>query len=196
MSDDPGEITKLLRRWQTGDKEAEALLFALLMPDLRKIARYCFRGERPGHLLQPTVLVNEAFLRLVKVRKIEWADRGHFLALAARIMRRYLIDHARSQPNVMFLPMDGLPERILSSRKPVDLAIAIDALLDELEAESRQKCAVVELKFFMGLTDPEAAAALNMELRTLQREWHRARTWLFQRLSSEKCKTAPSATNS
>jgi RNA polymerase sigma-70 factor (ECF subfamily) len=195
MSGDPGEITILLRRWRTGDREAEETLFALLMPELRKIARYCFRGERPGHLLQPTVLINEAFIRLVKVKKIDWADRGHFLRLAARMMRRYLIDHARSRPNAAFLPLDGLPEQILSSRKPVELAIAVDVLLDELEVESRQRCAVVELKFFMGLTDDEAAAALNLELRTLQREWQRARIWLFERLSAEKCKAAPSATN-
>ncbi|MGC2111056.1 MAG: ECF-type sigma factor [Candidatus Korobacteraceae bacterium] len=195
MEGNPGEITKLLQRWRTGDREAESTLFALLMPDLRKIAGHCFRGERPGHILQPTALVNEAFLRLAKVKKIEWADRGHFLALAARVMRRYLIDHARSQPSVKFLPMEGLPEPIARGRTPIELAIAIDGLLDQLESESHQRCAIVELKFFLGLTDSEAADALNLKLHTLQREWHRARVWLFERLSTESWKAASIATN-
>lgn len=196
MQEGPGEITLLLKRWRSGDREAEAALFTMLMPDLRKIARHCFRGERPGHLLQPTVLVNEAFLRLVRLQKIDWADRGHFLALSARVMRRYLIDHARAQGHAKFLAMDEIPEQLLSSRAPAELAIAIDTLLEEMEKESRRRCAVVELKFFMGLTDAEAATALGLELRTLQREWQRARVWLFQRLSAESCKAASSGTNS
>ena len=185
MEGDPGEITILLKQWRTGDPAAESKLFELLMPDLRKIARNCFRGERSGHTLQPTALVNEAFLRLAKTKNIDWQDRGHFLALAARVMRRYLIDHARSQPSVLFLPMEGLPERILGSHTPLEFAIAIDTLLDELEKESQQRRAVVELKFFLGLTDEETAEALNLTLRTVQREWHRARRWLFERLTKE-----------
>src|ERR1035437_2217106 len=155
------------------------------MPDLRKIAGHCFRRERPGHTLQPTALVNEAFLRLANAKNIDWQDRGHFLALSARVMRRYLIDHARSRPSVKFLPMEGLPERVLGSHTPLELAIAIDRLLDALETESHQRCAVVELKFFLGLTDSEAADALSLKLHTLQREWHRARVWLFERLRAE-----------
>ena len=186
MEDSPGEITILLEQWRGGDRAAESKLFELLIPDLRKIARNCFRGERPGHTLQPTALVNEAFLRLAKAKNIDWQDRGHFLALSARVMRRYLIDHARSQPSVLFLPMDGLPERILGSHTPLELSIAIDTLLDELEQESHQRRAVVELKFFLGLTDEEAAEALNLPLRTVQREWHRARRWLFERLTTKE----------
>lgn len=195
MDGDPGDVTVLLRQWRAGDREAESKLFRLLMPDLRKIAAHCFRGERPGHTLQPTALVNEAFLRLAKVKKIEWADRRHFLALAARVMRRYLIDHARSKPSVIFVPIEGLSERILGSRTPVDLAVAISALLDELETESPQRCAIVEMKFFLGLTDSEAAEALTLKLHTLQREWHRARVWLFERLSAEPCKAASNTTS-
>jgi DNA-directed RNA polymerase specialized sigma24 family protein len=100
-------------------------------------------------------------------------------------MRRYLIDHARSRPSVEFLPMEGLPERILGSYTRLELAIAVDALLDELEIQSHQRRAVVELKFFLGLTDAEAADALNLSLHTFQREWYRARRWLFQRLTAE-----------
>jgi RNA polymerase sigma factor (TIGR02999 family) len=184
MGPDSGEITQLLRQWRTGDRQVEDKLFELLLPDLRKIAGRCFRAERPGHTLQPTALVNEAFLRLAKNNQIEWQDRGHFLAISARVMRRYLIDHARGRPNIVFLPLEGLPERVLGTHTPLELTIAIDSLLDELETESHQRRAVVELKFFLGLTDPEAAEALHLTLHTLQREWYRARLWLFERLSA------------
>ncbi len=185
MASGPGEITQLLQQWRAGDSNAESELFTLLMPDLRKIAGGCFRGERLGHTLQPTALVNEAFIRLVRAKNIDWRDRGHFFALAARIMRRYLIDHARAQPSVQFLPMDRSLHRILGRRTPLELAITIDRLLDELEKESSEWRSVVELKFFLGMTDEEAADALNLKLHTLQRQWHRARLWLFQRLSGE-----------
>ena len=190
MADQPGEVTILLHRWQEGDKEAESQLFAILMPELRKIAGYCFRGERPGHTIQPTALVNEAFLRLVAAKNIDWKDRGHFLAIAARMMRRLLIDHARSRPTVQFTPMEGLPERILGNHTPLELAIALDILLDELEAESRQKRTIVDLKNIVGLTDPEVAKVLNISLRTVQREWHDARIWLFKRMSAGGWKAA------
>ena len=158
---DPGEITLLLQQWRTGDGHVGDRLFELLMPDLRKIAGRCFRGERHGHTLQPTALINEAFLRLARNNNIDWQDRGHFLAISARVMRRYLIDHARPM-RVDFLPLEGLPERIAGTRTPLELAITIDALLDELEKESQQRREVVELKFFLGLTDPETADALNL----------------------------------
>jgi DNA-directed RNA polymerase specialized sigma24 family protein len=100
-------------------------------------------------------------------------------------MRHYLIDHARARPSIVFLPMEGLPERVLGTQTPIDLAITVDALLEELEKESPQRREIVELKFFLGLTDPEAAEALNLTLHTLQREWYRARRWLFERLTAE-----------
>jgi RNA polymerase sigma-70 factor (ECF subfamily) len=185
MTSNPGEVTFLLQQWRAGDARAESALFELLLPDLRRIAGCCFRGERAGHTLQPTALVNEAFVRLARARNIDWRDRGHFFALAARIMRRYLIDHARAQPSVQFLPMEGFPERVLGRRTSLELAITVDGLLNELEKESRQRRAVVELKFFLGMTDEEAADALNLRLHTLQREWHRARLWLYQRLDGQ-----------
>jgi RNA polymerase sigma-70 factor (ECF subfamily) len=178
----PGGITLLLQQWRAGDARAESRLFELLMPDLRRIANRYFRRERPGHTLQPTALVNEAFLRLATAKNIDWQDRGHFFALAATIMRRYLIDHARAKPSVVFLPMEGLPEHFLGEHSQLELAVAVDTLLNELEKESHQQRAVVELKFFLGLTDNEAADALGLTLHTFQREWYRARTWLFARL--------------
>jgi len=181
-----GSVTELLQKWRTGDRDAESELFELLMPDLRKIAARCFRGERSGHTLQPTALVNEAFFRLARARNIDWQDRGHFFAIASVIMRRLLIDHARSRPAAELVPMEGLPEGLLASYTPLEQAIAIDVLLDELGKESPQQRKVVELKFSLGLTDEEAADALNMKLRSLQREWFRARKWLFTRLTETR----------
>jgi len=187
MTPGPGEITQLLHQWRTGNRQAESKLFELLMPDLRKIAGHCLRGERPGNSLQTTLLVNEAFLRLVKSKNVDWQDRGHFLAISARIMRRYLIDRARRRPNVSIMPMEGLPERVLGTHTPLEIAIAIDTLLDELQLEFPQRRAVVELKFFLGLSDTEAAEALHLTLHTFQREWYRARRWLFEKLSAGQC---------
>jgi len=184
VTEPPNQITHLLHQWQTGDSAAEAELFDLLMPDLRRLARNFFSRERQGHTLQPTALVNEAFLRLASAKGIDFHDRGHFLAIAARIMRRYLIDHSRGRPGVEIVPMEGIPERVLGDRTPVELALAIDMLLDELGKESPTRRSVVELKFYLGLTDYDAAAALNLSLRSSQREWFVARKWLFERLSA------------
>ena len=143
MEAGPGEITVLLQRWRLGDRDAESRLFELLIPDLRKIAGYCLRGERRGHSMQSTMLVNEAFLRLVNANQIEWQDRAHFLAVAARIMRHYLIDHARHKGSVVFIPMEGLPEPIGRKRSPSDTVIAIDLLLDELKEEAPELCEAI-----------------------------------------------------
>lgn len=186
MAEGRDDITLLLHRWQDGDREAESTLFELLLPDLRTMARRHFRGERAGHTLQPTALVNEAFLRLSRTKHMEWQDRRHFFAIAGRVMRRYLIDHARARPGVEFLAMEGVPERMLAGKSRTELAFAIDVLLDELEKENRQWCTVVELRFFLGLTDEEAAEAMNLAPRTLQREWYRARRWLFERLEARQ----------
>ena len=184
MAESSVGITELLRRWQTGDGEAESRLFEALMPELHAIAARCFRKERPGHTLQPTALVNEAFFRLARAKNIDWQDRGHFFAIASTIMRRLLIDHARSRPDAELLPLDMLPEHVLADATPLEQAIAVDVLLDELGKISPQQRRVVELKFSLGLTDEEAAEALNLKLRSLQREWFRARKWLFERLTA------------
>jgi RNA polymerase sigma factor (TIGR02999 family) len=184
----------LLQRWRAGDRQAESALFELLLPDLRKIARRLFGGERAGHTLQPTALVNEAFLRLAQAKNVEWQDRAHFFAIAGRVMRRFLIDHARARPGAACLPLAGVPERLLAGKSRTDLVLAVDLLLEELEKENPQQCRVVELKFFLGLTDEEAADTLNLSLHTLQREWSRTRRWLFERLDADPCKTR-NATN-
>jgi RNA polymerase sigma-70 factor (ECF subfamily) len=193
VDQNPNQITNLLHQWSTGNNTAESALFDLLMPDLRRLAGHYFSSERAGHTLQPTALVNEAFLRLASAKGVNFQDRGHFLAVAARIMRRYLIDHARGRPGVQIVPMEGLPERVLGNRTPVEIAIAIDTLLEELAKESATRRSVVELKFYLGLTDNEAAESLNLSLRSFQREWFLARRWLFDRLSSEPGKAIPKA---
>ncbi len=195
MEAGPGEITVLLQRWRTGDRNAESRLFELLIPDLRKIAGFCLRGERQGHSMQSTMLVNEAFLRLANANQIDWHDRSHFLAVAARIMRRYLIDHARHKGSVVFIPMEGLPEPMGRKRSPSETALAIDMLLDELKEQSPELCEAVELKFFLGLNDDEAAKILGLPLRTFQRRYQRAKIWLFQRLQCEPTSRGATATN-
>lgn len=191
----PGEVTLLLRDWQSGDHSAESRLFELLLPDLRKIANAHFRRERQGHTLQPTALVNEAFLRLASAKNVNWQDRGHFLAVAARIMRRYLIDLARARPGVAIVPLADFPENARNGRSQLEWAIAIDLLLDEMGRTSPQQRTVVELKFYLGFTDSEAAETLNLPLRSLQREWFLARRWLFERLNADQCKPATNATS-
>jgi RNA polymerase sigma-70 factor (ECF subfamily) len=194
MPEDPGEITLLLRRWRVGDKDAESELLELLAPELRKIAGCCFRRERANHTLQPTAILNEAFLRLAAVKNIEWQDRGHFLALAARVMRRLLIDYARSKPTVQFTPLEDLPEPIQRDRTPREIQITLSSLLSELEAKSPQKRTIVDLKNVLGLRDEEVAEALGLPLRTVQREWHDARVWLFKRMSADGWKQASTQT--
>jgi len=195
MATGPGEITILLQRWRSGDRDAESRLFELLIPDLSKIASHCLRGERQGHSMQSTLLVNEAFLRLAVAKQIDWQNRAHFLAVSARIMRHYLIDRARAKGSVLLLPMDGLPEGLGRKRTPSETAIAIDLLLDELQREAPELCEAVELKFFLGLNDDEAAQVLGLRLRTFQRRYKQAKIWLFQRLNSEPWNRAATVTN-
>jgi RNA polymerase sigma factor (TIGR02999 family) len=185
LSEQNDEITRLLRLWQAGNQEAEAALFELLLPQLHRIAERQFYGERAGHTLQPTALVNEAFLRLSRSKHIDWQDRNHFFAIAARVMRRYLIDHARRKPHVDLVPIDSIPEGLLAGRSRNELAIQMDALLEKLETRNPQWCKVVEMKFYLGLTDEEAAQVLNITLHTLQREWYRARSWLYEQLENK-----------
>jgi RNA polymerase sigma factor (TIGR02999 family) len=163
-------------------------MYERLGPDLKKIAQCYFRRERPGHTLQPTALVNEAFIRLQKARQLDWRDRGHFLAISARIMRRFLIDYARGKHGIKleFPSEEGFPPAVVQQQTPLELAITIDKLLDELGAESPQQRSIVELKYFLGLTDEEVADALDLSLRTMQREWLRARVWLYNKLGGNK----------
>ena len=174
-----GDITQLLQKWREGDRKAEDELFALVLPNLRRLAHYLMKGEREGHSLHPTELVDQVYFRLVAAKDRDWQNRGHFFAIAGRAMRRHLIDHARGRPDAEFVSLDGIQNLLPASGSKLDLAITVDRLLDRLAATKPEWCTLVELKYFLGLTDEEAADTLGIKLRTMQRMWLDVRKWLF-----------------
>jgi RNA polymerase sigma factor (TIGR02999 family) len=177
------DITGLLHRWRDGSVEAENELFQAVMPELRKLARYFMQRERRDHSLHSSDLVDQIYFKLVRAKNRDWQNRRHFFALAGRAMRRFLIDYARSRGKRQFVPLPEVEAALAVDASKADLALTIDKLLDELELTQPELCPVVELKFFLGLTDEEAASALGMKLRTFQRMWQDARQWLFVRFS-------------
>jgi RNA polymerase sigma factor (TIGR02999 family) len=179
-----GEITELLHKWREGDREAENELFTLVLPDLRRLAHYLMKGERKDHTLQPTELVDQIYFRLVGAKDRDWHNRQHFFAIAGRAMRRYLIDYARGHPNAEFVAIEGMENLIPGDSAQVNLALTVDGLLDKLAVANPEWCKLVEVKYFLGLTDEEAAEALGMKLRTMQRTWLEARKWLFEQMES------------
>jgi len=175
------EVTSLLRAWRNGDATAEARLFDLVWPDLRRLAAYFMRRERPDHSLTPTALLNEAYVRLVGARTVEWQDRQHFFAIAARAMRRFLVDYARARHGSRRVKLESdvaMPQ----ASSHLETAILVDAALDALRDQHPDLATIVDFKFFLGMTDQEAADALGWPLRTAQRRWHDARRWLYSRL--------------
>ena len=196
MSPPAGEITRLLHAWSRGDRSVEERLFHLVLPELRNLARALMRRERRNHTLQPTELMNEAYVRLLASRERDWESRRHFLFLASRIMRRLLIDHARARTKPEVVPLISSRDLPPGPAGQIELAIAVDRLLDELEASHPEWCSIVELKYFVGLTDEETSQALGLRLRTMQRQFSDARRWLFERLNPSTCKTKANATNS
>ena len=143
------------------------------------------RRERKDHSMQATALLNEAYLRLAQAKKLEWQDRKHFFAVAARSMRRLLIDHARGRIPAQKVELTELMALLPGPSKQLDEAIAIDTLLKEIEGTHPEWCSIIDLKFFLGFTDEEAAEALGLSLRSLQRQYGDARRWLFERLQTK-----------
>ena len=190
-----GEITQLLHAWSAGDRSVEDHLFRLVLPDLRNLARALMRRERRDHTLEPSALLNEAYVRLLAGRERDWEGRRHFFAVAARIMRRLLIDHARARTKSEILPLDASRDFARGPAGQLELAIAIDTLLDEMQGSHPQWCSLVEMKYFMGLTDEETAELLGLSVRTMQRQFSDARRWLFKRLNPSSCETKANATN-
>jgi RNA polymerase sigma-70 factor, ECF subfamily len=178
-----GEVTRLLNAWATGDRTVENQLFEMVLPDMRVVAQHLMRRERPDHSLQPTALLNEAFLRLFAAKDRDWQNRRHFYAVAARAMRHLLIDHARGRPKGAKIPIEGLEAFLEGRDAQLDEAVAVDALLNQIAETHPQWCSIVELKFFLGFTDEEIADALGIPLRTIQRQYVDARRWLYDRLS-------------
>jgi len=181
------DVTELIRAWQRGEAGALERLLPPLYDELRRVARAYLRRERPGHTLQPTALVHEAYARLAGGRVAAPRDRAHFLALAARLMREILVDHARRRRarkrggTATVIALDeAVPAREVAT---VDL-LALDEALTELNARDPRLCRVVELKFFAGLNIDETAHALQVSAATVERDWTVSRAWLHQRLSS------------
>lgn len=181
-----GEITILLRDWRAGDPAAMDHLFGLVYPQLRQIAGALFRGERPENLLQPTCVVNELFLKLVRQRSLRFEDREHFYSLSARLMRRVLVDHARSEGRQkrdggISVPLEA--DMAWINAKPAEM-IDLDRVLEELEQIDPRKCRLVELRFFLGFTAEETAELLNISKATVDRELRFLKGWLNDRLQS------------
>jgi RNA polymerase sigma-70 factor, ECF subfamily len=179
------EITTLLIDWRRGDSQASEQLLSLVYQELRRIAARHLRMERPGHILQPTALVHELYLRLFAGEPVDYVDRTHFFAAAARQLRRILIDHARSVHTekrghghiaVSLTDIDA-PAQAISE----DL-IAVNQALDELDKLDSRCAQVVELRFFAGLTEEEASQVLKISKATVKRDWDFARAWLHSRL--------------
>ncbi len=183
----PHEVTALLERVRAGDKEAENRLFEIVMPQLRRLAQHLLGGERRNHTLQGTELVNQVYIRLAGA-ELSLRDRAHFFAVAARAMRRELIDYARRRPDAVILPLDGLPEGAAARHDNRDLALTIDELLERMRETMPVECSIVELKFFFGMTDEETAEVLGLPLRTMQAKWQDARIWLFERAEAQQWK--------
>jgi RNA polymerase sigma factor (TIGR02999 family) len=184
-----GEVTRCLARLREGDRAALDLLVPLLYDELRRLARERLRGERPGHTLETTALVHEAYFRLLEQRRIDAGDRLDFFAVASNTMRRVLIDHARARKRqkrgggAEAVPLDDVPG--LLSDRAADEALAVDAALDRLAADSPRAARVVELRIFGGLTLEEIATVLDVSAKTVQRDWEAARAWLRKEIRGE-----------
>jgi RNA polymerase sigma factor (TIGR02999 family) len=186
----PDDVATLLTEWRRGDPVAFERLLPLVYADLRKVARAHLRREGPGHSLQPTALVHEVYLRLVGLDRLALESRTHFMALAARLMRQILVDHARHKRAgkrggaVTMVGLDMLPARAEPSTRAPDVDIlALDHALQELATFDPQQCRLVELKFFAGLSIEEMAETLGISTATVEREWVIAKAWLYHRLA-------------
>jgi RNA polymerase sigma-70 factor, ECF subfamily len=184
----PNQLTLLLDAWSNGNEAALGELIPLVEVELHRLARQQMNRERAGHTLQATALVNEAYLRLVKAPEVRWQNRAHFFAIAARIMRRIMIEHARRRQQLkrgggdLRITLDE--GAVLANERSAEL-VALDEALTNLTAEYPRKARVVELRFFGGLTVAEAAEVLKVDERTVKRDWEFARAWLHKRINGD-----------
>jgi RNA polymerase sigma-70 factor, ECF subfamily len=180
------DVTALLRAWGKGDEGALERLIPLMHQELRRVARRCMAGERPGHTLQATALINEAYLRLVDAQQVDWQDRTHFVAVAARLMRRILVDFARSK---RYQKRGGgavqvtLDEAMVVLERGRDL-VALDDALEALAKFDERKSRVIELRFFGGLSVEETATVLRVSADTVMRDWRLAKAWLMREMKA------------
>ena len=181
----PKEVTRLLVDWGNGDQAALDELIPLVYDELRRLAGRYMRRESEGHTLQTSALVNEAYLRLVDQQNVKWQNRAHFFGVAAQLMRRILVDHARSRSRAKRgggVQMVPLAEQAVISKELADV-IALDDALKNLAEMDPRKSQIVEMKFFGGLTTEEVAEVLNVTSRTVEREWRKAKAWLNRAIS-------------
>jgi RNA polymerase sigma factor (TIGR02999 family) len=189
MSDDAVDVPSLLPALREGDQRALERLLPLVYDELRRVAAGYLRYERPDHTLQPTALVHEAYMRLVGQRDVVWQNRAHLVGVAARQMRRILLDHARAHRaekragHLARVTLDDV--HAPAAARDVDL-LALDVALAELDARDPQHARLVELKYFGGLTTRELAEVLGISPATVEREWAHARAWLFLHLQGER----------
>ena len=182
-------VTKLLRAWGHGQDAALKDLLSLVYPELHRIARRHMFGERAGHTLQTTALVNEAYLRLVKSEQVDWQNRAHFFAIAAQLMRRILVDSARARDGLKRgggIPKVTLDEALVGQQEKGPDLVALDDALKILGEMDRRKSQVVEMRFFGGLSVEEIAEVLKVHPNTVLRDWKMAKMWLKREISKEK----------
>ena len=184
------EVTQLLIEWSNGDKAALDRLMPLIHEELRRLAHHYMSRERPGHTLQTTALINEAYLRLVNRKNVHWQNRAHFFAIAAQCMRSILVDHARG---LAYAKRGGggtkipLDDAMAVSREKAAEVVALDEALVTLSELDPKQSRVVELRFFGGLTIEETAEVLDLSPATIKREWMSAKAWLFNQLNRNEC---------
>jgi RNA polymerase sigma-70 factor, ECF subfamily len=179
-------VTQLLRAWGAGDDSALEQLIPMVDGELRRLARGYMARERQGHTLQVTALVNEAFVRLTDARQVQWQDRAHFLGISARLMRRVLVDYARSRGYKKRgggLRQVTLDDALMVAPAPAVDVIALDRALTALAGVNARRSQVVELRFFAGLSVEETAEVLQVSADTVKRDWRLARLWLLRALS-------------
>ena len=181
----PHEITQLLLAWNNGDKAVLDRIVPLVHAELRRLARHYMRRERAGHTLQTTALINEAYIRLIDSPQVTWQNRAHFFGIAARLMRRILVDFARERnfkkrAGGHQVSFDGA--MLFSPAQNTDV-VALDEALNALAIVDERKAQVVELRHFGGLTEKEIAAVLSVSGETVRRDWRLAKSWLLRRLS-------------
>lgn len=180
------EVTQILHDWRDGDRNAPERLMPLVYDEMRRLARIYLAREGGGHTLQPTALVNEAYLRLVDQTRVNWQNRSHFYSIASSMMRRVLIDHARAHATnkrgggAIRLSIDDV--QIPIEQRAASL-VALDEVLERLAQMDERKSKIVEMRFFGGMSDEEIADVLGISVRTVLRDWKTARLWLYRELS-------------
>lgn len=185
----PGEVTQLLIQIRSGKKDAESQLIALVYAELRRLAAHYLRAERSDHTLQPTALVHEAYIRLTKLHGVDWQSRAHFFAMAATVMRRILVDHARAQradKREGFREAISLEDALIVSPARSNELVALDDALEKFAKINGRGSKIVELRFFGGLSEQETAAVLGISARTVKRDWRIAKAWLYNEVNCKR----------